>query len=165
MGRVSELMRGRAILFKEKIIFKLPNSRGFEPHQDEQAGWDAYASLFVTALAAIDPASAENGCLEIVGGHNRRGLIGEMWRPLQEKELGGMKFMPCLLEPGDVVFFDSFTPHRSAPNLSPWPRRALYATYNRLSEGDHRARYFADKRKGYPPDCEREPGKRYEYKV
>ncbi len=46
-------------------------------------------------------------------------------------------------------------------------RRAGFSfiTYNRLSEGDHRERYYADKRKAYPPDCERDPGKVYEYRV
>jgi hypothetical protein len=38
-------------------------------------------------------------------------------------------------------------------------------TYNRLSDGDHLEQYYADKRKSYPPDCERVEGKTYEYKV
>jgi len=41
----------------------------------------------------------------------------------------------------------------------------LYITYNRTSEGDHRVQYYADKRKNYPPDIEREPGKDYAFKV
>ena len=41
----------------------------------------------------------------------------------------------------------------------------LYVTYNRLAEGDHRAQYYADKRKNYPPDVEREPGQQYVYRV
>jgi len=45
------------------------------------------------------------------------------------------------------------------------PRRVLYITYNRASEGDWREQYYADKRKSFPPDCEREAGKVYEYKV
>ena len=62
-------------------------------------------------------------------------------------------------------FFDSYTPHRSGPNLTDKPRRVLYVTYNRLSEGEHRATYYADKRRSYPPDCEREPGKTYVFRV
>ena len=65
------------------------------------------------------------------------------------------------LEPGDVLFFDSYLPHRSAQNHSHVPRRALYVTYNRLSEGDRRADYFADKRQNFPPECEREKGVDY----
>ena len=61
--------------------------------------------------------------------------------------------------------FDSYVPHRSAPNGTDAPRRVLYVTYNRASDGDHRLRYFSDKRRSYPPDCEREPGREYVYRV
>jgi hypothetical protein len=44
-------------------------------------------------------------------------------------------------------------------------RRIYFATYNRLSEGDHLAAYYADKRKSYPPDVEREAGKEYVFLV
>ena len=64
-----------------------------------------------------------------------------------------------------MVLFDAYVPHRSAPNLTDSPRRVLYLTYNKASEGDHRERYYADKRKSFPPDCEREAGKDYAYKV
>ncbi len=161
----SALFGEPAVLFKEKINFKMPGGGGFEPHQDSQAGWDAYAELFITALVSIDAATAENGCLELAAGQHTRGLIGESWRPLSEHEIDGLDFMPCPTAPGDAVFFDSFTPHRSAPNLTAAPRRVLYVTYNRLSDGDHRARYYADKRESYPPDCEREPDKAYVYRV
>lgn len=58
-----------------------------------------------------------------------------------------------------------FVPHQSKPNLTAEPRRNVYLTYNRRSDGDHRERYFAEKRKNYPPDCEREPGREYVFKV
>jgi hypothetical protein len=41
----------------------------------------------------------------------------------------------------------------------------LYVTYNRRADGDHRAQYYADKRKSYPPDVERDPGRQYVYRV
>ena len=41
------------------------------------------------------------------------------WRPLEAKA-------------GDIVFFDSYIPHRSHPNTSDRSRRAMYITYNRL---------------------------------
>lgn len=165
LGRVSELFREPAVLFKDKINFKMPGGDGFKPHQDHQAGWSIYASLFVTAVVAIDEATAENGCLELAPGHHTRGLVGREWAPLTEAEMAGMAFVPYPANPGDAIFFDSFVPHRSGPNLTGEPRRVLYVTYNRLSEGDHRLRYYADKRKSYPPDCEREAGKQYVYRV
>jgi hypothetical protein len=45
------------------------------------------------------------------------------------------------------------------------PRRVLYVTYAKASEGDFRTRYYADKRASFPPDIERDPSKKYEYKI
>ena len=44
-------------------------------------------------------------------------------------------------------------------------RRIYYATYNRLSEGDHLAQYCADKHQSYPPDIDRDPEKEYVFRV
>jgi hypothetical protein len=159
------LLEGPAVLFKDKINFKMPGGDGFEPHQDQQAGWSTYAPLFLTALVSIDAATRENGCLELAAGHHRRGLVGAEWKPLGEAEMAGMRFDACPTRPGDAVFFDSYVPHRSAPNATAAPRRVLYVTYNRRADGDHRLRYYADKRRSFPPDCEREPGREYVYRV
>lgn len=159
------LLGGPAVLFKDKINFKLPGGDGFKAHQDQQAGWSAYAPYFVTALVAIDEATAENGCLELAAGWHERGLLGKEWAPLDGGETAEMDFVPCRTAPGDAVFFDSFAPHRSGPNLSGRPRRALYVTYNASAAGDHRRRYFAEKRRSFPPDVARKPGETYVFRV
>ncbi len=164
-ARTSELFGEAAVMFKEKINFKMPGSDGFESHQGVQAGWDRYAPLHITALVSVDAATEENGCLEVAAGHHQRGIIGEIWKPLDGDDLDGVEFVAVPTKPGDAVFFDSYAPHRSEPNLTDAPRRVLYVTYNKLSEGVHRAQYYADKRQSYPPDIEREPGKEYVYKV
>jgi 2-aminoethylphosphonate dioxygenase len=161
----AQLFGEPAILFKDKINFKMPGGDGFKPHQDQQAGWSRYASLFITALIAIDDATLANGCLEIAAGQHRRGLLGAEWRPLEPAEMTGFTLEPLPTRAGDVIFFDSYVPHASSPNLSAGQRRVLYVTYNRASEGDHRQRYFAEKRAAFPPDVEREPGKRYVFRV
>jgi len=50
---VEQLLDAPVVLFKEKINFKMSGGAGFEPHQDQQAGWSRYAPLFVTALVSI----------------------------------------------------------------------------------------------------------------
>ena len=138
---------------------------GFKAHQDAQAGWNVYADYHVTALVSIDAATPENGCLEMAAGWHNRGLIGDEWRPLDDGDGSEVVYRSCPTQPGDVVFFDSYAPHRSAPNLTAAPRRVLYITYNRLSDGDHRAQYYADKRNSFPPDIERDAGKEYVFRV
>ena len=160
----AQLLDEEAVLFKEKVNFKYPGADGFKPHQDSQAGWDAYADFFVSALVSIDKATPENGCLQVAAGAHRRGLF-RSWEPLSEADMEGMAFAPCPTDPGDIIFFDSYAPHGSEPNMSERTRRIYFATYNRKSAGDHLAQYYADKRKSYPPDIEREAGKDYVFRV
>jgi 2-aminoethylphosphonate dioxygenase len=162
---VGDLFGEPAVLFKEKINLKLAGGGGFEPHQDQQAGWTRFASLFITALVAIDDANEENGCLALAAGQHKRGLLGPEWQPLTPRDMEGVSFDPVVAYAGDAIFFDSFVPHASPPNVSDRPRRVLYVTYNRASEGDQRERYFAEKRQEFPPDVERLPGKTYVYRV
>ena len=162
---ISQLLGERAVLFKDKINFKLPGGGGFDFHQDQQAGWGTYADFFLTAMVSIDEATTRNGCLEIAGGQHDRGLVHAEWEPLSEADIKDMAFIKCETKPGDAMFFDSFTPHGSKPNLSDTQRRVLYVTYNRASDGDHLQQYYADKRLSYPPDIERDPDKEYRYRV
>jgi len=161
----AELLKDRPLLFKEKINFKLPGGGGFEPHQDIQPGWDDYCPYFISILVTIDESTIENGCLELAAGFHKKGMIGERWKPLTEEQLSGIEFKCYPMAGGDVAFFDCFVPHQSKPNLTSKQRRNLYLTFNRASDGDHREKYFADKRQSYPPDNEREPGKEYVFKV
>ncbi|MBL94057.1 MAG: hypothetical protein CFH06_00453 [Alphaproteobacteria bacterium MarineAlpha3_Bin5] len=160
----SQLLGEKAVLFKEKINFKMPGGDGFKPHQDSQAGWDKYADFFVSALISIDSATIENGCLKIVDGYHKKGLF-RSWEPLNDQEMDGMKFTPVPTNPGDVIFFDCFAPHASDANRTKSVRRIYYATYNKLSAGNHLEKYYADKHKTYPPDIDREIGKEYIFRV
>lgn len=164
-GACAQLFGEPAVIFKDKINFKLPGGGGFETHQDVQAGWSTYSDFHITALVSIDPATVANGCLEIAPGLHNRGLLGNEWEPLDDDLLREADFQLIETEPGDAIFFDSFAPHRSGPNTTDSARRLLYFTYNRLSAGDHLQQYYADKRASYPPDIERDPGKEYKYRV
>ena len=139
-GFASPLFGEPAVLFKDKINFKLPGGDGFKPHQDQQAGWSVYADLFITAMVSIDPTTAENGCLELCRrpAHPRASLGGE-WTPLTADDMRAPDARPVPTQAGDVVFFDSYTPHASAPeshrrasarplhHLQPPLRRAITA--------------------------------------
>ena len=162
---INDCLGEEGVLFKDKINFKMPGGAGFSPHQDSQAGWDDYAKFYLTAMVSVDEATLQNGCLELAPGHNKAGLIGKLWEPLSDKEMKNMKFIRITTKPGDAVFFDCYTPHRSEPNLTNKSRRILYLTYNKLSDGDHRKKYYLDKYKNYPPDIDRDPKKNYRFRV
>ena len=165
MDCVKNCLGEEGVLFKDKINFKMPGGSGFKPHQDSQAGWDDYAKFYLTAMVSIDESTIRNGCLEFAPGHNQSGLIGKLWKPLSDKDMKNMKFIPIETKPGDAVFFDCYAPHRSEPNLTNKPRRILYLTYNKLSDGSYKDKYYKDKYKNYPPDIDRDPNKDYDFKV
>ncbi|MBL1140871.1 MAG: phytanoyl-CoA dioxygenase family protein [Proteobacteria bacterium] len=158
------LLDEEAVLFKEKINFKMPGGDGFKPHQDSQAGWEDYARYFISVMVCIDEATIENGCLQMVSGFQQKGLYRE-WEPLTDEDMADMEFIHCPTKPGDIVFFDCYTPHASEPNMSNKIRRLYFATYNKLSEGDHLEKYYADKYKTFPPDIDRIEGKEYIFRV
>jgi len=162
---VTELFGEEAVLFKDKINFKLPGGDGFREHQDVQAGWDDFADLHITAMIAIDETNEENGSLEMIAGMHKQGVLGSMWAPLTDDDTQHVDYVAVHCLPGDAVFFDSYAPHRSQPNHTDQARRVLYITYNKLSEGDSREQYYTDKRRNYPPDVERDPDKDYAFKV
>ena len=163
-----QLLGEEAVLFKDKINFKMPGGDGFKPNQDSQAGWEVYARYFINVMVCIDEATLENGCLELANrpaGLVDMQLAGKEWAPLSEEETALMDFKAYPTKPGDVIYFDSYAPHKSAHNLTEKSRRLYFSTYNRLSEGDHLETYYADKRKSFPPDVEREVDKNYVYRV
>lgn len=166
LGIVSQLFEEPAILFKDKINFKLPGGEGFKPHQDAQAGWDEYGqTLHITVAFCIDEATPENGCLECALGEHKKGLLGPMFKELPRDVVDNLNWVSYGMKPGDLIIFDSYTPHRSEPNLTETTRRMIFLTFSKHSEGDYRSEYFANKRKSFPPDIERKPGKTYSYKI
>lgn len=147
------------VLFKEKINFKLPGGAGFEPHQDAPAFTTFGQRYHITVMVAVDAATRENGCLEVVDGFHGAGLLPQASDGTLDRAWAGAQiWKPIEMDPGDVLVFDSYVPHRSGANRSRAPRRALYVTYNRASDGDFRRAYFARKRAAFPPECERAPG-------
>jgi len=163
---IEDLFGEPSCLYKEKINFKLPGGDGFKPHQDHAAGWWRYGhTKHISMLATIDESTVENGCLELVRGWHKKGLLGEEFKEIPDELVAQMNWESFPMQIGDCAFFDSYVPHRSGPNNTQRRRRVLYSTYNTKNEGDFYEKYYADKRISFPPDCERDPTKTYEYKI
>jgi len=162
---VSQLFGEEAVLFKDKINFKMPGGDGFKEHQDVQAGWDDFAAIHITAMIAIDETNEANGSIEMIAGMHQQGVLGSMWAPLTGDDTHNVEYVAVHCKPGDAVFFDSYAPHRSQSNRTDQARRVLYITYNKRSAGDSREQYYTEKRNNYPPDIERDPDKDYSFKV
>ena len=140
---LAELFGEDPVLFKEKINYKQPGGGGFAPHQDATAY--RFVDHHISCMVPLDPATPPSGCLYVAPGFAAGQLPTDHRGRIDEATATQLDWRAVPLEPGDLLFFDSYTPHYSDTNTTTRPRRAAYLTYNAASLGDHRERYYADK--------------------
>jgi hypothetical protein len=138
-----ELLGEEALLYKEKINYKLVGGAGFAPHQDKPAY--PFVNKVLSVMVAVDDATVENGCLQVVDRLHQQVLPQDDRGCILGELADTLAFHPMPLAAGDTLFFDALTPHKSAVNTSLRARRALYPTYNAASEGDLRTAYYQEK--------------------
>ena len=143
----SVLLGEPALLYKEKINYKLPGGAGFAPHQDAPAY--RFVDVHVSCLVAVDDTDPDNGCLEVVSAAHDRILPMDERGCIRPDIAATLDWVPVPVRAGQVLWFDSRTPHRSAANRSDRARRALYPTYSAASAGDLRNAYYARKREEF----------------
>lgn len=153
----SALLGQPAVLYKEKINYKLPGGAGYAPHQDAPAY--PFIDAHVSCMVAIDDATVENGCLEVVEAMHHEVLPTDDGGCIAPEIVASATWRSVEVPAGSTLWFHSRTPHRSGPNESPHPRRALYPTYNALAEGDLRADYYAEKLARFRAEGGRADGK------
>jgi ectoine hydroxylase-related dioxygenase (phytanoyl-CoA dioxygenase family) len=143
------------------LFIKSSGKPGQAWHQDEDYIPTRDRSL-TGAWIALDRATQENGCLWVLPGSHRHGVLWEQhWHgdrrfdcaeesinfPYRDEEA-----IPVEVEAGSVVFFNGYLLHRSLPNRAPEGtyRRSLVNHYmscesrlpwGKTPEGDHNAHY------------------------
>ena len=132
-----------ALLYKEKINYKMAGGAGYAPHQDAPAY--RFVDTHVSCMIAIDDSLVENGCLEVVSGHHEKLLPVNGRGCIVDEVVQQMSWEAVEVKAGDVLWFHSLTPHRSGPNNSACDRRAMYPTFNAASEGNLRQAYYEQK--------------------
>jgi ectoine hydroxylase-related dioxygenase (phytanoyl-CoA dioxygenase family) len=132
-----------AVLYKEKINYKLAGGAGYAPHQDAPAY--PFIQSHVSCMIAVDDADITNGCLEVVSGEHHGLLAQDEVGCIRAEVVDALVWQSALLRAGQTLWFHSRTPHRSGPNRSERDRRAIYPTYNAAREGDLRAEYYRTK--------------------
>jgi ectoine hydroxylase-related dioxygenase (phytanoyl-CoA dioxygenase family) len=143
LADASMLLGQPAVLYKEKINYKLPGGAGYAPHQDAPAY--RFVETHVSCMVAIDDATVDNGCLEVVSGRHHDVLPTDDTGCIRDDVVAAMHWAPVEVRAGQTLWFHSRTPHRSGPNGSAAARRALYPTYNAAAEGDRRDDYYRQK--------------------
>jgi ectoine hydroxylase-related dioxygenase (phytanoyl-CoA dioxygenase family) len=144
---VGELLGERVHPIKDKLIYKPAGAGGYPLHQDYIA-WPTFPKSFTTVVVAVDAADASNGCVQLYRGAHARGLLSEPdgnFHMLSDSVVAGFERVDIELQPGDVVVFGAFMPHRSDTNRSNRQRRHLLFSYNRDGDGgDCRRTHYED---------------------
>jgi len=102
-------------------------------HQDGGDVWALDRDPLVTIWIALDPATPENGCMDIVPGTHRLGLLSTFGSTVAEEDVAlhcpPQRVQPLPVEAGHAVLLHNWLIHRSGVNPSPMPRRAFTACY------------------------------------
>jgi hypothetical protein len=143
MGVVAPLLDSDAPVchYHSKLMQKEPRVGGaWEWHQD-YGYWYKNQFMFpdqlISVMLALTPANKENGCLQILRGSHKMGRVNHGFAGEQvgadpvmvDNALKTMEVVYCELGPGDILIFHSNLLHRSAANLSAYPRWSLISCY------------------------------------
>ncbi len=141
VDRMEQLLGGEVYHYHTKMMLKEPYVGGaWEWHQD-YGYWYYNGCLFpllASCLIAVDRATRENGCLQVLKGSHAMGRIehgktGDQTGADMEVVAAALeRFELAYIEarPGDALFFHCNLLHRSDQNSSPDARWSLICCYN-----------------------------------
>ena len=101
-------------------------------HQDVGIGWGLDSNPEVTIWTALDAATIENGCMQVVPGSHKHGVINEMHFPSEVDQARYAREEDCIYleaEAGEAILLNNLLLHRSARNPTGNPRRAFSIAY------------------------------------
>jgi len=141
VNAMEHLLGGEVYHYHSKLMMKEPKVGGaWEWHQD-YGYWYNNGCLYpymASCMIAIDQATKENGCLQVLKGSHQIGrinhtLAGDQTGADMERVEEAMKhheLVHCEMKPGTALFFHGNLLHASAPNTSDKPRWVLICCYN-----------------------------------
>lgn len=136
-----------ASLFRAMVMNK-PAAQGtaLPWHQDGGDVWALDRDPLITIWMALDDATAANGCVEVIPGSHRLGLVTAQGSTLSDADAQRFcpedRVHPLEVPAGHAVLMHNWLIHRSGVNPTPRPRRAFTACYldsrtRNLLTGEH----------------------------
>jgi len=134
LGVVRKLMGGREPKpFQIMTLLKPPRVGREKPWHQDHAYFDlALEDRIVGIWIALDEATIDNGCMQVLDGGHKLGPIHHWNRrdwQICDTEIMGKPSLAAPLPPGGALFFDSLLPHGTPTNHSPKGRRAMQFHY------------------------------------
>jgi ectoine hydroxylase len=139
---MEKLLGGEVYHYHHKMILKEPYVGGAWAWHQDYGYWyhnACLAPLLGSCLIAVDRATRQNGCLQVVRGSHLlgridHGKVGDQTGVADSERIQAVldrfELVHCELEPGSAIFFHCNLLHRSDQNKSPDPRWAFIACYN-----------------------------------
>ncbi len=138
---MERLIDGEVYHYHHKMILKEALTGGaWEWHQDYGYWYHngCLAPELASCMIAVDRATKENGCLQVLKGSHRlgrfdHGKVGDQTGADMERVNAArqrLEHVYCAMEPGSALFFHCNLLHCSAQNQSINPRWALICCYN-----------------------------------
>ena len=144
VNRVEQLLNDEAYHYHSKMILKDAKVGGAWAWHQDYGYWYQNGLLYpnlCSVMIAVDKATEENGCLQVLKGSHKMGRINHILSGDQagaelehvEEAKKRLETIQCEMNPGDALFFHPNTLHCSASNLSDKARWALICCYNAKS--------------------------------
>lgn len=141
VGSAEKILNGEVYHYHSKMIMKDPKVGGAWAWHQDYGYWYHNGVLFpllTSVYIAVDPATRENGCMQVIKRSHELGriehfLTGEQAgadRARVDEVLKKLELVYVEMEPGDGLFFHSNLLHRSDQNRSNNPRWAMICCYN-----------------------------------
>ena len=133
-GITGQLIGPHISVFRSMFMNKPPQKGTLLPyHQDGGSGWGLTIAPILTVWTALDDATQENGCVQIIPGSHRLGLLSERGHTISaEHEAQHAKDEDSVFleaKTGEVFVLHNWLLHRSGVNTIDRPRRAFSVCY------------------------------------
>ncbi len=153
---VEQLLGDEAYHYHSKMILKDAKIGGAWAWHQDYGYWYQNGVLFpnlCSVMIAVDRATVENGCLQVLKGSHKLGRVNHVLSGDQagadlervEEAKKRLEHVHVTLDPGDALFFHANLLHASAANNSDHARWALICCYNAKSndpyKDSHHPRY------------------------
>jgi len=149
VGKVEALLGGEVYHYHSKMVLKDAKVGGAWAWHQDYGYWYQNGLLFpdlCSVMIAVDKATKENGCLQVIKGSHKMGrvnhtLSGDQAGADMERVNEVLKVREkvyCEMQPGDALFFHANLLHASAANKSENSRWSMICCYNKASNNPYK---------------------------